>query len=101
MIDFYFYNNYTNNIEYWEIIMSINCGLQIWTDLNLKGNSHPFIEEDFFTSENKSSANKIKKNIFLKSYEDSLNLCFLEKPQLIKFDSNSTDEDIDNFLNSL
>lgn len=81
--------------------MSRNCGLQIWTDLNFKGNSHTFIEEDFFNFESKISTNKIKENTFLKSYEESLNLCFLEKPQLIKFDSNSNDEDIDNFLNSL
>lgn len=71
------------------------------------GNSFPNMNEEIrrkigeANSGNKSSTNKIKENTFLTSYEESLNLCFLEKPQLIKFDSNSTDEDIDNFLNSL
>lgn len=38
---------------------------------------------------------------FSKSYQDALNLCFSEKPILVKFNSNSTDEDIDRFFDSL
>ena len=38
---------------------------------------------------------------FLKSYKNVLNICFSKKPELIKFDSNSTDDEIDSFFDSL
>lgn len=35
------------------------------------------------------------------SYENVLNICFANKPELIKFDSNSTDKEIDDFFESI
>ena len=49
----------------------------------------------------KYNKNPIEENYFIKQYEDALNICFSEIPNLIKFNSATTDEDIDMFFDSL
>lgn len=79
--------------------MSRNASFQV---NHLKGNNHPLIDDDYnydYFIEN--NENQKKQNEFEKKYEKVLNICFSEKPQLIKFDSNTTDEDVDRFFDSL
>ncbi len=67
---------------------------------HLKGNHHLPLDEDFCVYDYKYLI-KDNKNNFQKKYEDVLNICFAEKPQLIKFDATTSDEEIDRFFDSL
>lgn len=70
------------------------AGLLNANNINKKGSGHPFILEEL------PNYPEPKTNFAIK-YEQTLNICFSQQPQLIKFDSNSTDEEIDNFFDSL
>lgn len=65
--------------------------------------NHP-LAKDFSTYHCQKSItpdNMRDNNIFLQKYENILNICFSEKPQLFKFDSTNTDEEIDIFFDSI
>ena len=56
------------------------------------------LKKSFFISDN---APLPKENYYKDLYEDTLNKFFSEKPEVYKFDSNNTDEDIDKFFDSI
>ena len=53
--------------------MNRNCGLQVWTDLNFKGNSHPFIKEEISSNHEKEMFDLEYNNMLVKNFSNGLN----------------------------
>lgn len=53
--------------------MSKICGLQTWTELNMKGNSHPFIYEDISINYENEIFNLEYNNMLVKNFSNGLN----------------------------
>ena len=67
---------------------------------NFKEKNLSQIQNTVYSKDYNDLIKEKKKNTFGKNYDEVLNICFSEKPKLIKFDSETTDEDIDRFFDS-